>query len=69
MEFASHLDKKLLLPVLLEGMLYELHMQDPQKNDCLTCLKVRLSFGFLLHERVCHTFFRTQKKVTDKLTI
>ena len=29
-----HLGKKLLLPGLLEGMLYKLDMQDPQKNDC-----------------------------------
>ena len=32
-EFASHLGKILLLPVLLDGMLYELDMEDPQKND------------------------------------
>ena len=25
--------------------------------------------GFLLHERVCQTFFRTHKKMTDKLPI
>ena len=31
---ASHLGKKLLLPRLLNGMLYELDMQDPQKSDC-----------------------------------
>ena len=31
---ASHLGKKLLLPGLLDGMLYKLHMQDLQKNDC-----------------------------------
>ena len=30
MEFASHLGKKLLLL----GLLRELDMQDPQKNDC-----------------------------------
>ena len=34
MEFVSHLGKKLLLPGLLDAMLYELDMQDPQKNDC-----------------------------------
>ena len=34
MEFVSHLDKKLLLPGLLNVMLNELDMQDPQKNDC-----------------------------------
>ena len=30
MEFASHLSKKLLLPGLLDVMLYELDMQSPQ---------------------------------------
>ena len=34
MEFVSHLGKKLFLPGLLDGMLYELDMQDPQKSDC-----------------------------------
>ena len=34
MEFASHLGKKLLLPGLLDAMLCELDVQDPQKNDC-----------------------------------
>ena len=33
MEFVSHLGKKLLLPRLLNVMLYEVDMQDPQKND------------------------------------
>ena len=33
MEFVGHLGKKLLLPRLLDGMLYEMDMQDPQKND------------------------------------
>ena len=33
MEFASHLGKKLLLPELLDDMLYKLDIQDPQKND------------------------------------
>ena len=41
MEIVSHLGKKLLLPELLDGMLYKLDMQDPEKNDGLTCLKVR----------------------------
>ena len=31
MEFASHLGKKMLLPGLLDVMLYKLDMQDPQK--------------------------------------
>ena len=31
MEFARHLGKKLLFPGLLDGMLCELDMQDPQK--------------------------------------
>ena len=31
---ASHLGKKLPLLGLLDGMLYELDMQDPQKSDC-----------------------------------
>ena len=34
MEFASNLGQELLLPGLLDVMLYELDMQDPQKNDC-----------------------------------
>ena len=34
MELVSHLGKKLFLPELLDGMLCELDMQDPQKNDC-----------------------------------
>ena len=34
MEFTSHLGKKLLLPGLLDVMLYKLDMQNPQKNDC-----------------------------------
>ena len=33
MDLASHLGKKLLLPGLLNGVLYELNMQDPQKSD------------------------------------
>ena len=36
---ASHLGKKLLLPGLLDGLLYKLDMQDLQKNDCWSCLK------------------------------
>ena len=39
MEFASHLGKKLILPGLLDGMLYELDIQNPQKNDYWSCLK------------------------------
>ena len=40
----SHLGKKLLLSGLY-GMLYELYMQDPRKNDRWSCLKkVRQSF-------------------------
>ena len=34
MEFGRHLGKKLHLPGLLDGMLYELDKQDPQRNDC-----------------------------------
>ena len=34
MELVSHLGKKLLLPRLLDVILYELDMQDPQKSDC-----------------------------------
>ena len=34
MEFISHLGKKLPLHGLLDVMLYELDIQDPQKNDC-----------------------------------
>ncbi|CAO2636510.1 hypothetical protein LEMLEM_LOCUS23561 [Lemmus lemmus] len=33
-QFVGHLNKKLLLPGLLDAMLYELEMQDPQRNDC-----------------------------------
>ena len=33
MEFVSNLGKKLLLPGLLDGVLCELDMQDPQKSD------------------------------------
>ena len=33
MEFVSHLGKKLLLAGLLYGMLCEMDMQDPQRND------------------------------------
>ena len=33
-EVVSHLGKKVLLPGLLDGMLYELDIQDTQKNDC-----------------------------------
>ena len=32
MEAVSHLGKKLLMPGLLDGMLYELDIQEPQKN-------------------------------------
>ena len=71
MEFVIHLGKKLLLPGLLDVMLYKLDMQDPQRNDCQTCLKVRWSFIIPASRknRVCQTFCRTQKKVTDKLPI
>ena len=41
MEFVSHLDKKLLLPWLLDGMLCELNVHDAQKSDYWTFLKVR----------------------------
>ena len=34
MEFTRHLGKKLLLPGLLDALLYEMDMQDQQKNDC-----------------------------------
>ena len=34
MEFASHLGKKLLIYGLLDGMLCELDMQNPQIKDC-----------------------------------
>ena len=40
MKLASHLGKKLLLPRLLD----ELEKQDPQRNYCWICLKVRLPF-------------------------
>ena len=36
---ASHLGKKLLLPRLPGSMLYELDMQDPQKDDYWPLLK------------------------------
>ena len=41
MELVSHLGKKLLLP----GLLYKLDTENPQREDCWTCLKVRWSFG------------------------
>ena len=34
MEFDDHLGKKLLFSELLDVRLYELAIQDPQKNDC-----------------------------------
>ena len=43
MEFDSHLGKKLLLP----GLLYKLDTENPQREDCWTCLKVRWSFEVL----------------------
>ena len=45
MFLVSHLGKKLFIPKLLDTMLYELDVQDPQRNDYWTCLKVRWSFG------------------------
>ena len=39
-EFASHFGKKLFLPRLTNGMLYELSMQNPQKTDFWTFLKM-----------------------------
>ena len=48
----SHLGKKLLLPGLLDSMLYKLEMQDHRKK--ITKLfqnKVGWSFSFLLHRR------------------
>ena len=44
MECLNHLGKKLFLAGLLDGMLYELEMQDQQKNDCWTFLKMKQSF-------------------------
>ena len=44
MELVNHLGKKLLLPGLLDVMLYELDMQDPQKNNWGCLKKVRQSF-------------------------
>ena len=35
---------KLLLPGLLDGMLYELDIHDHQQKDCWICLQVRQSF-------------------------
>ena len=62
---AVHLSKKLLLPVLLDGMLYK---PDPQKNDCRPCqMKVRWSFVVPAARKNCQTFCRTQKKETDEL--
>ena len=40
-ELVSHLGKKLLLP----GLLYKQDTENPQREDCWTCLKVRWSFG------------------------
>ena len=34
LEFANHLDNKLLSPGLFDVMLYELYMQNKQRNDC-----------------------------------
>ena len=34
MELVSHVGNKLLLPELFDIMLYELDMEDPQRNDC-----------------------------------
>ena len=34
MEFINHLGKNLPLFGVLDGILYELDMQDSQKNDC-----------------------------------
>ena len=46
---ASHLGKKLLLPGLLDAVLYKLDLQDPQNNDCWSCLKkLRQSFKVLV---------------------
>ena len=44
MEFVSIWARNGLLSGLFDDMLYKLDMQDPQKNDCWTCLKVRQSF-------------------------
>ena len=41
MELVSHLGKKLFLP----GLLYKLDTENPQREDCWTCLKVRWYFG------------------------
>ena len=46
---SSYLDIKLLLPGGLDGMLYELDMQDPQKSDCWTFQKTDGPSRFLLH--------------------
>ena len=61
---ASHLGKKLLLPGLLDNMLYELDMQNPQKKMTAEFSKTRwkVLLGFLPHEEVCQTFCRTQRK-------
>ena len=34
MALVSDISKKLHLPGLLDAVLYELDMQDPQRNDC-----------------------------------
>ena len=41
---ASHSGKRLLLPGLLDDMLYESDIQDPQKSDCHTFQKTGWSF-------------------------
>ena len=65
-----HLDKKLLLPELLDGMLHKLIMENPQKNDAKVVYRRWDSLpGFLFYERIYQTFFRTLKKETGKLAI
>ena len=64
MEFVSHLGKKLLF-----AWTAWLDSQDPQRNDCWTCLKVRWSFGVSTSWKNLPDTFRTQNKVTGKLPI
>ena len=67
MAFDKHLFRKLLLP----GLLDELDMQGPQRNDCLNLPKSEtiLQGSGLMKEFARHSAGHRKKKVTDKLRI
>ena len=65
---ASYVAKKLVLPGLLSGTLYELNLHDTHKVTHKLLKRWDGSSEFQIHQRnCCQTLYRTQKIATDKI--